>query len=336
MSFHAAESEDRGSVEIHDVLFQARIFRDKKDIFVWVMHLMIFVGFTLLLFMHALDRFVTSRLFEEYYATLNPFLFLRNLFGSAVLIGLILSVIRRLLLKKTGLVSSAMDVYAIVILAIITLSGFVVEGAKISSYSAYEEMIEEYASLETQEEARALEAVWVKEFGLVSPHDPSTDDTDTIVLGKELHEVSCSGCHAKPNWAFVSYAAAKITKPVALELDRIGFAKIAWYVHFLACFLGLALVPFTKMFHILATPISIMVNAVTEEENLEPANAATRLSIELDGCRHGGTCHSGCPVQERREAKLKAMDQSEPFLEYLGGRLQMEKGSVDYRVKEEN
>ncbi len=37
-------------------------------------------------------------------------------------------------------------------------------------------------------------------------------------------------------------------------LDRGGASNILWYIHFLACFIGLAYLPFSKMFHIISTP----------------------------------------------------------------------------------
>ncbi|MCK5202488.1 MAG: hypothetical protein KAR15_01400, partial [Desulfobacterales bacterium] len=171
----------------------------------------------------------------------------------------------------------------------------------------------------------ALEAYWVREFGVVSPHDLKGIDAKALALGKDLHDASCAECHSKPKWAFMSYAMAKTTGPFARHIDRSDFSTIVWYVHFLACFFGLAYLPFSKMFHIFATPMSILVNAVIEEGKSEPANIDTKLCIELDGCKHGGTCHSGCPIQERRQAELDTVVQSEPFLGYLQKNLRISK-----------
>jgi hypothetical protein len=74
---------------ILDVLLLARL---RKESFLrWLIHLCIFGGFICLLLMHALDQYVTKKLFSEYTSTLNPFLFLRNLFGAVVLLGLVLA-----------------------------------------------------------------------------------------------------------------------------------------------------------------------------------------------------------------------------------------------------
>ena len=304
-------------VFITDIVFQLGLLKDKKDIIVWLMHISIFGGFTLLLLIHALDHFTAAQLFASYQPTLNPFLFLRNASGVLLMIGLVLAFIRRTILKNPPLTNCAVDVSAIMILAIIALSGFLLEGSKINSITAYETMVEDYAYLETDEESQALEAYWVKEFGVISPRRLTMTGDRALTLGKELHETSCAECHSKPQWAFMGYAIAKMTGPFALQMDRSGFSTIFWYVHFLACFFGLAYLPFSKMFHIFATPVSILVNAAIGEGESAQANIETKLRIELDGCKHGGTCHSGCPIHERRQAELDAVVQSEPFLGYL-------------------
>ena len=80
-------------VFILDVLLQFRILRENP--LRWVMHMCIYGGFMLLLLMHALDKFITAPLFPEYAATLNPFMFLRNLFFALVIVGLAISLYRR-------------------------------------------------------------------------------------------------------------------------------------------------------------------------------------------------------------------------------------------------
>ena len=72
-------------VFILDVLLQVRIL--KEDFTRWLMHMLIYGGFMLLLLMHALEDFVSEVIFAEYYSTLNPFFFLRDLFGIMVLVG---------------------------------------------------------------------------------------------------------------------------------------------------------------------------------------------------------------------------------------------------------
>ena len=84
-----------------DVLLQGRVF--KESVTRWLAHMLIFYGFMLLLLMHGLDAVTTEAWFSDYYPTLNPFFFLRDLFGAMVLLGVTLAVMRRYLSKTPRL-----------------------------------------------------------------------------------------------------------------------------------------------------------------------------------------------------------------------------------------
>ena len=281
-------------VFILDTLLQIRVLR--QDFLRWLMHICLYLGFMLLLLMHALDKYVTAALFAEYYPTINPFMFLRDFFGFMVLIGIAIALYRRFILKVPRLRTGGQDHYAIIILAVIMISGVLLEGSKITSYSKYQEMVDEYTMSADQEELRALEAYWVKDFALVSPNLKGPFDKETLDLGKESHEMTCVQCHSKPQSAFLGYATAKIISPIALGLDRANVPTILWYIHFLACWLGLAYLPFSKMFHIFASPLSLLANSVMAKGISEPANIATRQVLELDACTHCCTCSLNCSV----------------------------------------
>ena len=281
-------------VFIVDVIFQVRIL--KENFLRWLMHMLIFSGFMLLLLMHALDGMITVALFPDYASTLNPFMFLRDLFGFLVIVGIGIAIYRRIVMKVPRLKTNAMDGYAVIILAIIMLSGVFLEGLKITSHTAFTEMVEDYADTDDEEALQSLESFWVKEFDLVSPTAMAPFDEAVLEQGMEMHEMSCAACHSKPVWAFTGFATAKLIKPVALGLDRAGVPTILWYIHFLACFLGLAYLPFSKMFHIFASPISLLSNAVMEKDKSDPANIVTRRIMELDACTHCGTCSRRCSV----------------------------------------
>ena len=275
-----------------DVLLQARVFRE--DIFRWLAHMLIFYGFMLLLLMHALESQITEALFTDYYSTLNPFFFLRDLFGLMVLAGVGMAVFRRFLKKPRRLRTSPRDHYAIVILAVIMFSGIALIGLKITSYTDFMVMVEDWAGLDDEEEIQALEAVWVQYYGVVSPNIQPPFDEDLLEAGREVHESSCLDCHAPAQWAFTGYAAAKIIKPIALWLDRVGGTTILWYIHIIACFAGLAYLPFSKMFHIFCTPLSLVANQVMDPRQSHPANVLTRQIMELDACTHCGSCSLNC------------------------------------------
>jgi heterodisulfide reductase subunit C len=176
------------------------------------------------------------------------------------------------------------------------LSGIFLEGTKIISYTIYEEMVEEYSDAEDEEEFQALESFWVKNFAVVSPTLQGPFDEKVLEQGLEIHEMSCSDCHSPPKYAFTGYVAAKLATPFAQALERANMPVVLWYIHFLACFLGLAYLPFSKMFHIFASPVSLLSNAVMDKEKSDPANIATRQVMELDACTHCGTCSRRCSV----------------------------------------
>jgi len=187
-----------------------------------------------------------------------------------------------------------MDRYAIMIVAIIMLTGFLLEGAKIISHNEFQRMVEEYADTDDAEELKALEAFWVEEFGVVSPKVAGPFEMELLTQGRELHEMSCQNCHAVPEWAFIGFNLSKGMRPMAQYLDDAEATYFLWVIHILACFIGLAYLPFSKMFHIITTPLSLMANAVMDKERSHPANILTRQMLELDACTHCGTCSLRC------------------------------------------
>lgn len=281
-------------VLVLDGVLQIRILR--QDFLRWLMHMCIYVGFMLLLLMHALENFISEPLFTDYYSTVNPFMLLRDVFGAMVIIGIGIAIFRRFILKVPRLKTNAMDHYAIIILAVIMLSGVFLEAVKITSHSEFQEMVEDYAGLTVEddaEEIQALESYWVKEYGVVSPNVEAPFDPEILAQGRESHEMSCIDCHSRPQWAFLGYGTAKIITPVALGLDQANMPTILWYIHFLACWIGLAYLPFSKMLHIFVSPLSLLANAVMDKES-DPANIATRQVMELDACTHCCTCTLNC------------------------------------------
>jgi heterodisulfide reductase subunit C len=248
----------------------------------------------LLLLMHALDSVFTEAMFTDYYATVNPFFFLRDLFGAMVLVGVGMAAFRRYLSKPPRLRTGSRDHYAVIILAVIMLSGIGLIGLKITSYSEFMIMVEDYAGLDDEEEIQALEAVWVNDYGVISPNIQPPFDADLLSAGREVHASSCLDCHASAQWAFTGFAAAKIIKPFAIWLDETDGITILWYIHIIACFAGLAYLPFSKMFHMICTPLSLIANRVMGDGRSSPANVLTRQIMELDACTHCGSCSLNC------------------------------------------
>jgi heterodisulfide reductase subunit C/nitrate reductase gamma subunit len=283
-----------------DVILQRRIL--KESAYRWAMHMLIFVGFVLLLLMHALENWISMPLFEDYTSTANPYFFLRGVFGLMVVAGIVMAAFRRRAGGVPRLRTKAMDRYVLAIIAVIMVSGFLLEGAKILSYSDYRRMVADYADTGDPEELQALEAYWVQEMGVFSPRMEGPFDEDLIEEGLELHEMSCQYCHAPSQWAFVGYGLSRAMHPVAGFLEDMAAVDIFWTIHILACFFGLAYLPFSKMFHVMATPISLVCNAVMDTKRSLPANIATRQMLELDACARCGTCSLRCSSAPAFEA----------------------------------
>ena len=251
----------------------------------------------MLLLMHALDVFTSAVVFKNYYSTINPFLFLRDFFGLLVIIGVALAVHRRFIRKAPRPATSPINVYTIVIFAAILMSGIVLEGAKIMSHSVFQDMVEEYAGLQEQSSLKALEAYWVRNFRLVSPEATSLPfDSALLAEGKTIHEINCKQCHSQPQWAFMGYGASRVMTPTAAYLDRTNVLTTLYYLHFLICLFGLAYLPFSKVIHIVVSPLSLLANSVMDRRTSDPANIATRQIMELDACTHCGACTKECSL----------------------------------------
>ncbi len=305
-----------------DVLFQARILRDGRDRLAWVMHICIFWGFTLLLLFHALGTTVVS----GYVPTLNPFLFIRNLFGLLLAAGLTLAIVRRVR-RRGEIVTTAADKATLGLIAAIVVSGFLLEGLKFTSEGEFNRMVTDYTGgALTPDDTGALRAYWVERYGLVPAAPVPAHDSTLIERGREQHEAFCQSCHQQPQGAFVSYAVSRAITPVAVALDRAGMVRGFWWVHVLACCLGLAWIAFTKMFHVVSTPASLMVAEIAGTSRAAAA-VATRQVIERDGCSHGGACHLSCPVRQRRFERIGDEAPYEPMTAYLGRKSAADLGS---------
>src|SRR4030042_4124598 len=171
-------------VFVLDVLLQIRVLRENCSR--WLMHMLIFWGFFLLVLMHALESLIPKHLFTDYYSTVNPFLFLRDFFAFLAATGIGIAAFRRFILKVPRMSTNAMDYYAISIVAFILISGIFLEGFKITSYTAFMQMQEDYAGLEDEDEIQALESYWVQNYGLVSPSVKGSFEENALVLGADF------------------------------------------------------------------------------------------------------------------------------------------------------
>lgn len=317
-------------VLINDILLQRRIFMISP--LRWGIHIAVFYGFLLLLVLHVFDETITLTLFPGYVSTLNPWMLLRNFFGLMVLSGGVAALARRCsnmnipsLLSRPSLLFNP-DLILLIVMLMIIISGFLLESAQIISQGVYNEMVEEYSDLEDEEDLRELARYWSKEYGVIfsdsywealgetkeTPSNSQIGNT-SFAIGAELDESYCAECHIPPENAFISYSLSRLITPAGGFLNNIRADIWLWYFHILSSFLALALVPFTKIFHLISTPLSLAMNGsgmnfhgthaksssrsqgILQNRGAEPALALKR-AVELDACVQCGACSQVCSV----------------------------------------
>jgi len=275
-----------------DVLLLRKLFASEK--LRWTGHLLVVVGFTLLLLMHALAPLVSAKLFPGYQPTLDPYFFLRDLFGAMILVGvgLLLSGRRADFPPRRRLVDWAF----VTLLVAVVVTGFLFAGYKIASPRAFYRMTEQFIGSSDPVKLEPLRAVWASEFGVAFGDLKRPIDPGLLERGREMQRDACAACHSKPASAFVSYPVARALAPVERALDA-GRADV-WLLalHVFACFLGLASLPFTRFFHVVAAPASLLVDAATRDRAVSSAGRAAQRALALDACVHCGICDANCSV----------------------------------------
>ncbi len=263
-----------------DILFQFRSF--ERSLLRWSAHFLIFSGFILLIFTHVLS---------DADPTLPPHIFLRNLFGLMVLVGVGLAVYRRITWKRLRMQTYPSDWAALILIGAIMVTGFMLEGTKISSYAVYQNMVEEYGDVDEEEEV-ALEAYWVAMNGVQSPNVTKPIESELIEQGFEVHESNCMDCHASTKNAFASFTVSKIMGPLtgsgAFATSALTFLHILSFVAFLVW------LPFSKMFHIISAPVSLIARRIMGLKGENTANILNRQMVGLSACTHCGSCSVEC------------------------------------------
>lgn len=278
---------------IADVLLQRQIARQSP--LRWMMHLGLLYGVLMLVLIHALDDLIMMRLFDDYASTLNPYMMLRNLSALLLLIGVVIAFVRRKKIAVLKRFSNRTDRWALGLLALILLSGIVLEAVQIISAPIFDEMVADYMGEEDPIATAALQAYWAAHYEVVFESTP-VDDPETLDRGAELHKEYCAVCHSRPDSAFVAYPVAHMLKPLSDLLAQARFDIWLWQFHYLVSCLALAYLPFGKLFHLVSVPVSLAVRSVGAARDNTPDNLPTRRAMGLDACTHCGVCSRHCSV----------------------------------------
>jgi len=276
-----------------DGLLQARIF--KSSPLRWLAHMSIFWGFMLLLFFHALDDYISVWILPDYASTINPYMFMRNLCGFLVLAGIIIALYRRRKQFMVKQISNWMDYSVLGLIAAIMISGFLLEAVQIISEHQFDSMVSDYMISDDESEILALRAYWAKNY-FVSFAKPVEISNETILqAGQSIHQDSCASCHSPPQYAFVSYNLTQMLSPFATILNAFHMDSVLLVIHYILCFIGLAWLPFSKMFHMLTTPLNYCMAASSQDSSHSAASANGKI-VSLDACTHCGVCSEHCSV----------------------------------------
>ncbi len=283
-----------------DALLLRRLFAQNR--LRAIAHHLLLASFTWLLLMHALAPVVTSSLFPGYQPTLEPWLFLRDLFGAIALAAvLLLAVARRRSLDAGSRKQAVRESMFVALLVVVLVSGFVLEAQKIASPLAFERMADRYAAASDADARAGLRAWWAREFGVPYQHADARLDDASAAKGKALHDEACASCHAKPAFAFVSWPLSRLLVPLASSLDTAGAGAWLLHLHALAIVAGVATLPFTRFFHAIAAPFAMLFDAVARSgssPNLARTAAlrSVRRAVALDACVRCGLCDTTCSV----------------------------------------
>ncbi len=274
-----------------DIVLLRRTLRGGK--LRWAGHTLLLLGFLPLLVLHAMDGIVTRPLFSGYEPTLEPWQSARNILGLAALAGLGLLAWHRG--RRLPSLSRFQDWALLGLLASILLTGFLLEAAKMSSPADFERMVADYFPEADSEEFIALQAHWARENGVRFERFLPTAQ-EILEQGRELHEDRCAGCHAATSTAFASRALADAL-PAGIVLPRT-VPPIFWHLHVGLSFLALALLPWGKFLHPLASPANLLARGGRRDSGF-PASALGR-NLALEACTRCGQCSLHCSVSPSR------------------------------------
>jgi heterodisulfide reductase subunit C len=170
------------------------------------------------------------------------------------------------------------------------------EATQIVSSPIFDEMVEDYLGSDDPEEVEPLKAYWAAEYGVVFPEVMDVDPADQLSIGKSLHEESCAFCHVKPDNAFISYPLSKSIRSFAVSLNSVRADIWLWHAHYMLCFIGLALLPFSKFFHIISVPLNLLLRDGQSNWKADDPDRFIQRAVGMDACTHCGICSLHCSV----------------------------------------
>ncbi|MBN2474641.1 MAG: 4Fe-4S dicluster domain-containing protein [Pirellulales bacterium] len=284
--------------------FQWRLSRDS---FATLMHLAIFWGMAVLFVgtaLATLDQDFTSLLFDFQFLQGNVYRLYElalDGFGVVLILGVTLAVYRRYAARPERLKAavtgiSKWDTFPfLAILLLIAVTGFVAEGLRIAEGFHLQQQLQASADRSVEEKVQLIEELGV--------------ERKALFVGEERHEAELRRMAEQTNvfpaaaWAPVGYGLGKVFAPLSLGSIRT-LHQLTWWLHALLAFAFILCVPFTKAWHLVSSPINILLRPVRPVGRLSVAVEAGaaqigdltwRQLLQIDSCTWCGKCQEVCP-----------------------------------------
>lgn len=290
---------------LSNTLFQAKLFKAGR--LRWLIHFLMVSGFGYLLIFHALDDVTSMKWFYAYQSPVDPFQFLRNLAGLLVLAGCCGFLVRRMafsgLLKKRKI--HLKGLFTILLIFMVTISGFLLEAIKIMSEPVFLEMVEEYSDIDEDTGLEDLKIYWGKEYHVVF-NEALHLTREKLDAGQELNQEFCIHCHSPVKSAFISRSITLLLKNTGIFLNHHRVDRLVYHVHYFLCLLMLVVLPFSRLFHLFLIPVASLEKNLTSRQ-LIPGSAHDTTcppgqiqgyfnTATLWACTNCGFCSDVCSV----------------------------------------
>jgi len=302
-SFRRVFQRGRLSQWIRSALLQGRLSRDP---FALLMHLAIFWGMVVLFLGTAiatLDQDVAHLIFGAQIlrgGLYQVFELVLDLFGVVLLVGVSLAGYRRLVERPARLEGPTRPVTFwdgfpfLRLLALIALTGFLLEGLRLAQGFRLEAQLQQW-----EKQLLPGESDWKTQWATLAGQH-----LDTEVQQTELKRIAQQGqiFPAAP-WAPVGWVLGKIFQNVPLE--TLGtWHRLLWWLHALLAFGFLVAIPWSKAFHLISSPVNLLLHSERPVGRLPVAapSGVAQLSqftwrqlMQIDSCTWCGRCQEVCP-----------------------------------------
>jgi Fe-S oxidoreductase/nitrate reductase gamma subunit len=285
---------------IRTALVQSRLAPDRYAL---LMHQAIFWGMVILFAGTALatiDQDVTNLLFDSQILRggfYQLFEFALDLFGVVLIVGVGMAAYRRYVQRPPRLQIAQSEISFgdafpfLRLLLLIAVTGFLVEGLRLAEGM----QIEVQVAAAKSESRPDAPLVW----GLRERFRMGPERQDA-----ELNRIAAGGpVFPAATAAPVGYALAKVLAPLSIEANR-RLHQALWWLHTLLAFGLIVSIPFTKAFHLVASPANLLLRTLTAPGRLPVVAEAGvrtvrdftwRQLLQVEACTWCGKCQEVCP-----------------------------------------